>query len=176
MKKKVGLGDLYGMSFAAIIQYWKPRILTMKRLTLSLLFAAVLPGWASAQTLDIQLDKPGASIQPTMYGLFIEDINFAADGLFASAVRDGDKVYVKVVNTSEKQQNLVLNFGGKNVKAVTSILFSSDNLYKDNTLDERDLIIPREMAFQGEGSNVDVAVNPLSFPSIFCKFYKKSVF
>ena len=72
-------------------------------------------------------------------------------------------MYVKVVNTSEKQQNLVLNFGGKNVKAVTSILFSSDNLYKDNTLDEPDLIIPREMAFQGEGSNVDVAVNPLSF-------------
>ena len=86
-----------------------------------------------------------------------------ADGLFASAVRDGDKVYVKVVNTSEKQQNLVLNFGGRNVKAVTSILFSSDNLYNDNTLDEPDLIIPREVAFQGEGSNVDVAVNPLSF-------------
>ena len=95
MKKKVGLGDLYGMSFAAIIQYWKPRILTMKRLTLSLLFAAVLPGWASAQTLDIQLDKPGASIQPTMYGIFFEDINFAADGgLYAELVKNRSFEYL----------------------------------------------------------------------------------
>ena len=95
MKKKAGLGDLYGMSFAAIIQYWKPRILTMKRLTLSLLFAAVLPGWASAQTLDIQLDKPGASIQPTMYGIFFEDINFAADGgLYAELVKNRSFEYL----------------------------------------------------------------------------------
>ena len=86
-----------------------------------------------------------------------------ADGLFASAVRDGDKVYVKVVNTSEKQRNLVLSFGGKNVRAVTSVLFASDQLYRENTLDEPNLIVPQKMAFQGDGSKVDVAVDPLSF-------------
>ena len=30
--------------------------------------------------LSVQSDKPGAGIQPTMWGVFFEDINFAADG------------------------------------------------------------------------------------------------
>ena len=37
---------------------------------------------ASAQVhrMDIDLKKVGAPIQPTMYGIFFEDINYAADG------------------------------------------------------------------------------------------------
>jgi alpha-L-arabinofuranosidase len=34
----------------------------------------------SVTTLDVALDKPGAPIAETMYGVFYEDINFAADG------------------------------------------------------------------------------------------------
>jgi alpha-N-arabinofuranosidase len=37
----------------------------------------------------IQAGKPGAEIQPTMYGLFFEDINYAADGgLYAELVKN----------------------------------------------------------------------------------------
>ncbi|NLZ72824.1 MAG: alpha-L-arabinofuranosidase, partial [Bacteroidales bacterium] len=35
---------------------------------------------AQAVKFDINLKKTGAAIQPTMYGLFFEDINYAADG------------------------------------------------------------------------------------------------
>ena len=35
---------------------------------------------AQTNELVIQAGKPGAEIQPTMYGLFFEDINYAADG------------------------------------------------------------------------------------------------
>lgn len=35
---------------------------------------------SAANTLNVQLNKPGAPIAKTMYGLFFEDINFAADG------------------------------------------------------------------------------------------------
>ena len=45
----------------------------------------------SAQTneMKIRVNKPGAEIQPTMYGIFIEDINFAADGgLYAELVKN----------------------------------------------------------------------------------------
>ncbi|MGY2132883.1 alpha-L-arabinofuranosidase C-terminal domain-containing protein [Hymenobacter sp. HD11105] len=35
---------------------------------------------ASANTITVQVNKPGAPIAKTMYGLFFEDINFAADG------------------------------------------------------------------------------------------------
>ena len=54
------------------------------RLAASLLLGATL-GPALAQTkaptaLTVQVNKPGAPIAKTMYGLFFEDINFAADG------------------------------------------------------------------------------------------------
>ena len=35
---------------------------------------------AAAQTITVQTDRPGASISPTLFGLFFEDINFGADG------------------------------------------------------------------------------------------------
>jgi alpha-L-arabinofuranosidase len=35
---------------------------------------------AAAQTITVQADRPGASISPTLFGLFFEDINFGADG------------------------------------------------------------------------------------------------
>ena len=34
----------------------------------------------TADVIDIHVDKPGASISPGMFGVFFEDINFAADG------------------------------------------------------------------------------------------------
>ncbi|MFV0377069.1 MAG: alpha-L-arabinofuranosidase C-terminal domain-containing protein [Mangrovibacterium sp.] len=43
-----------------------------------------------AQTqIDLLLDKPGVAIEPTMWGVFFEDINFAADGgLYAELVKN----------------------------------------------------------------------------------------
>lgn len=44
---------------------------------------------AQTNELVIQAGKPGAEIQPTMYGLFFEDINHAADGgLYAELVKN----------------------------------------------------------------------------------------
>lgn len=38
---------------------------------------------------DIRVNKPGAEIAPTMYGLFFEDINYAADGgLYAEMIKN----------------------------------------------------------------------------------------
>lgn len=49
--------------------------------TLSCVFAA------GAETFTIQTDAEGAEIAPTMYGLFFEDINYAADGgLYAEKI------------------------------------------------------------------------------------------
>lgn len=60
----------------------------------STLFVAALAALASAQTTDVTHQfsiqtKPGATIQPTMYGIFFEDINFGADGgLYAEMVEN----------------------------------------------------------------------------------------
>ena len=66
--------------------------------TRNLLIAATLIWGASATTaraqeadnvITVETQKPGAEVQPTMYGIFFEDINFAADGgLYAELVKN----------------------------------------------------------------------------------------
>ena len=57
-----------------------------------LLAASVFAGTAFAQAPNaavLDLKHPGAKIQPTMYGIFFEDINFGADGgLYAEMVKN----------------------------------------------------------------------------------------
>lgn len=44
---------------------------------------------AQETIVDVDAKKPGAEIQPTMYGIFFEDINFAADGgLYAELIKN----------------------------------------------------------------------------------------
>lgn len=44
---------------------------------------------AQAYTVTVQANKPGAAVQPTMYGVFFEDINYGADGgLYAELVKN----------------------------------------------------------------------------------------
>lgn len=44
---------------------------------------------ASAETIEVNVKKVGAPIQPTMYGMFFEDINYAADGgLYGELVKN----------------------------------------------------------------------------------------
>jgi alpha-N-arabinofuranosidase len=54
----------------------------------SLLFVGVLAN-AQKTTLEVDIAKTITKIQPTMYGVFFEDINFAADGgLYAEMVKN----------------------------------------------------------------------------------------
>ena len=89
------------------------------------------------------------------------------DGLFASAVKDGNKVYVKVINTSDAPQAVELAFGGlkkkETVRAVERIDFTSDLMYEDNTLDEPARIAPVRAAFSGEGQSLAATVPPQCF-------------
>ena len=90
------------------------------------------------------------------------------NGLFASAVKDGDLIYVKVANTSESTQSLSFNFTGlkkkdPGVKAMKRIVFTTDRLYEDNTLDEPEAIVPVEKALSGEGRTVGAVVPAMSF-------------
>ena len=62
----------------------------MKRFLLTL-FVLTAAFCAAAQVNEMKLDvrRPGAEIASTMYGIFIEDINFAADGgLYAELIKN----------------------------------------------------------------------------------------
>ena len=58
------------------------------------IFAVALMALATFATAQAQRQlvlntKPGAPVQPTMYGIFFEDINFGADGgLYAELVEN----------------------------------------------------------------------------------------
>ena len=44
---------------------------------------------ATTATVEVQVDRPGAKINPAMWGVFFEDINFGADGgLYAELVKN----------------------------------------------------------------------------------------
>ncbi len=60
------------------------------RICLSVIATALaVTAYAQPNVMHLRVDRPGAEIQPTMYGIFIEDINFAADGgLYAELVKN----------------------------------------------------------------------------------------
>jgi len=61
----------------------------MKRILLILAFFGCLTLQAQVNELVLQVGKTGAPIQPTMYGIFFEDINYAADGgLYGELVKN----------------------------------------------------------------------------------------
>ena len=55
----------------------------------SLLLCAAIPGLLAGATVTVGVDRPGAGINPAMWGVFFEDINFGADGgLYAELVKN----------------------------------------------------------------------------------------
>ncbi len=62
-----------------------------KKRLLSCIIAAssLLGAYAQPHTFDVSTKKVGAAVQPTMYGIFFEDINYAADGgLYGELVKN----------------------------------------------------------------------------------------
>ena len=80
---KIGYGENRESDYLCILTIYNFLLRTMRRYANLLAVLALSTNLAlHAQTneLVIQTKKLGAEIQPTMYGLFFEDINYAADG------------------------------------------------------------------------------------------------
>lgn len=91
------------------------------------------------------------------------------DGLFASAVWDNNtKEYiVKIINTSDKAQSISLNFAGLKKKNKLThgkcIVFHSDNLEADNTVDHPNVVLPKESAVNIESNVFNVELGAKTF-------------
>jgi alpha-L-arabinofuranosidase len=89
----------------------------------------------------------GTNVIPmTMNGKFIAGQD-GQDGLFASAVYDKpSKTYiVKIINTSDNLQQMDINLDGlKGEKKAKTITFTSTNMDAENTLDNPELITPKD--------------------------------
>ena len=137
---------------------WRPDLIWFDNLnsmrTVSYYVQQLYSQYKGANALTLKMDKKnvtGAEGQ---------------NGLFASAVADGNKVYVKVVNTSDKAQQVKLNFTGlkKNefLKGVKSVKLTTDKLEEDN-IEEPYNILPAEENFSAQGQAVDVLIEPYCF-------------
>ena len=68
--------------------------MTLRQTIFAMLAAVAIPSFGATaegtqHVLDVNTKKVGAQVQPTMYGLFFEDINFAADGgLYGELVKN----------------------------------------------------------------------------------------
>ena len=61
----------------------------MKRFLFFLMIVGALSVQAQQHVMTVDVSKPTAKIQPEMYGIFFEDINFGADGgLYAELVKN----------------------------------------------------------------------------------------
>ena len=91
------------------------------------------------------------------------------DGLFASAVWDNDtqEYIVKVINTSDKAQPVTLDFKGlKKKNKLTNgkcITFHSDNPDAENTVDNPNVVLPKESKVSIEGTVFSTEVGAKTF-------------
>ena len=88
-------------------------------------------------------------------------------GLFASAVIDGGRVYIKVANTSSQAKDLSFSFSGlrkkSSVTAVERVTLASDEPDADNTLETPGHIVPVKTSWDGSGRTLQASVEPMSF-------------
>src|SRR6267143_6831092 len=90
----------------------KPKSQTTDLFTV-VLFATLLG--AHAATIDVQVDKPGHKIAPTLWGIFFEDINLSADGgIYPELVRnrsfeDSDKPESWKLNTTDGASEMAID-------------------------------------------------------------------
>ena len=165
-----------------------------------LIFAAVLSlvqsevqGQSTPLVVDVR--KPTATVQPTMWGIFFEDINFAADGgLYAELVKNRSFEFsVPLMGWTEQNSNkfstnkksgfaLIVNRGNKDEinPRFVRITLNADKGYGLTNEGFRGMGIKKDMQYnvslqarQGAGSNVklhielvDVDGNPLGDVSL----------
>ncbi|HWS01151.1 MAG TPA: alpha-L-arabinofuranosidase C-terminal domain-containing protein [Prolixibacteraceae bacterium] len=87
-----------------------------------LIFLAVHTEAQTDKPIVVQVDRPVSAIQPTMWGIFFEDINFAADGgIYAELVKNRSFEFAKplmgwkILKKDASEGLLILNRGEANV-------------------------------------------------------------
>jgi alpha-N-arabinofuranosidase len=85
--------------------------------------------------------------------------------LYATAAKDADKkeLIIKLVNTSDKPQDIAINLSKNNLGSKGKLIsLSSQNLEEYNTLSEPTKISPKESSFKTNGNKVKLSLTPYS--------------
>ncbi|MEP7253754.1 MAG: alpha-L-arabinofuranosidase C-terminal domain-containing protein, partial [Ginsengibacter sp.] len=125
----------------------------MKKIILTILSVCFFTGFLLAQdkhNITVKANKPGAEIQPTMWGIFFEDINMAADGgIYAELVKNrsfefskpmdgwtvqpvGDRPYQPFQKQFGEGTVVIVNREDKNAVNPRFIRITTNNATKDS--------------------------------------------
>lgn len=91
------------------------------------------------------------------------------NGLFASAVldKDNNQYIVKVINVSEAAQPLNIKFDGmkkkENLTAGRVIKLQTDDVLKENSIENPNLIAPKESVIEVNGKELKTTIEPQTF-------------
>lgn len=91
------------------------------------------------------------------------------NGLFASAVldKDNNQYIVKVINVSEAAQPLNIKFDGmkkkENLTAGRVIKLQTDDVLKENSIENPNLITPKESVIEVNGKELNTTIEPQTF-------------
>ena len=94
--------------------------------------------------------------------------NADQNGLFASAVYDKDSnaYIVKVANTSNKPQDIIMTFNMKKKETLSSgkvIKLQSKNPNAENTVDNPNVVVPQESSVEVNEQNFSTTIEPETF-------------
>ncbi len=115
----------------------------------------------SQQTLVVQVDKPVAEVQPTMWGIFFEDINFAADGgLYAELVKNRSFEFAAPLMgwTEENRQRFSLNNAGQAMIINEGSPIMNKRFARVSVLQDKGYGLTNE-GFRGMGIKKDMTYN-----------------
>lgn len=78
------------------------------KIYLTIVSTTIIISYGTAQSITIHADKPTVNLSPNLYGLFFEDINFAADGgLYAELIQNRSFEYFPVYSTFNSKGHLL---------------------------------------------------------------------
>jgi alpha-L-arabinofuranosidase len=104
----------------------------------------------AAATIEVQVDKPGHKISPTLWGIFFEDINCSADGgLYAELVRN------RSLEDSEKPEHWLLVTTGSGRGEVS--VDAENPMASDSVASRNRRSLKLQIKDAGENSSVGVA-------------------
>ena len=104
-----------------------------KAIALCLFSMGVVGLMAQSNEFKIDVQKTGAPIQSTMYGIFFEDINYGADGgLYAELIQNRDFEYTPSDREGDKNWNSTHSWSLKGEKA-TFAIETSDPVHPNNS-------------------------------------------
>lgn len=96
------------------------------------------------------------------------------DGLYASSVKDGNRVYVKLVNTTDRAREINLDFLGlkkkQSLRAVRKVSFTTEKLLEDN-IGSPAPVVPVQAPVQGKELSRKDSRYPLQLPPYSFEIY-----